>query len=274
MENQTLGRSWPRPVDSRKQVPNCERFQDAPSNARTRCNYAAEMENLDRLFGEVLDEVRRRRNSVEKDTIVCFFSDHGEMLNDHDDIDKSKPWQGALNVPLVCAGPGIRRNVSLEIPVATIDIGATVLDIGDAWKYRDPEMTAKSFRGLLEGVDVKNRNRTVVHSGLQKSDFDTGEKGSTTKISAQNRDFSFRLVVSEMSGPPVSTYKFICCRGRCPGAPSNVGRPGADGYTRLLYDTVADPFDMHDLSEKLPHIAEALRKELPVIHGFNCSSVL
>ena len=167
------------------------------------------MENLDRLFGEVLDEVRRRGNSVEKDTIVCFFSDHGEMLNDHDDIDKSKPWQGALNVPLVCAGPGIRRNVSLEIPVATIDIGATVLDIGDAWKYRDPEMTAKSFRGLLEGVDVKNRNRTVVHSGLQKSDFDTGEKGSTTKISAQNRDFSFRLVVSEMSGllcPRTNSY--------------------------------------------------------------------
>ena len=102
------------------------------------------------------------------------------MLNDHDDIDKSKPWQGALNVPLVCAGPGIRRNVSLEIPVATIDIGATVLDIGDAWKYRDPKMTAQSFRGLLEGMDVKNRNRTVVHSGLQKSDFDEGEPGNTT----------------------------------------------------------------------------------------------
>ena len=93
MENKTMGRTWPRPVDSRKHAPSCERFQDAPSNARTRCNYAAEMENLDRLFGEVLDEVRRRGNSVEKDTIVCFFSDHGEMLNDHDDIDKSKPWQ-------------------------------------------------------------------------------------------------------------------------------------------------------------------------------------
>ena len=48
---------------------------------------SAEMENLDRLFGLVLDAVRERGNSIENDTIVCFFSDHGEMLYDHDDID-------------------------------------------------------------------------------------------------------------------------------------------------------------------------------------------
>ena len=66
--------------------------------------------------------------------------------------------------------------MSLEIPVATIDIGATVLDIGDAWKYRDPEMTAKSFRGLLEGVDVKNRNRTVVHSPYRNQILIQGKK--------------------------------------------------------------------------------------------------
>ena len=268
MDNRTAGRSWPNPVDSRKKVPNCEPTKGAPSNARTRCNYGAEIENLDRLFGVVLDEVARRGNSVEKDTIVCFFSDHGEMLNDHDDVDKSKPWQGALNVPLVCAGPGIRGNVSLEVPIATIDIGATMLDFGGAWEYRDPKMTAKSFRGLLEGTGSKTLNRTVIHSGLQKLDF--GKEGEQLE---GNGDFSFRLAVSEMNGPPASTYKFVCCKGRCPGAPKYVGRPGAGGYTRLLFDTIADPFDMHDLSKKLPHVAEALRKELPVVHGFNCSAV-
>jgi arylsulfatase len=272
MENRTAGRSWPNPVDSKKKVPNCEENNHEPSNARTRCNYGAEMENLDRLFGEVLEAVHARGNSVEKDTIVCFFSDHGEMLNDHDDIDKSKPWQGALNVPLVCAGPGIQGNISLNVPVATIDIGATMLDFGNAWKYRDPKMTAKSFRGLLEGVDKLHRNRTIIHSGLQKNNF-VGEKSNDNDVHSGARSFSFRLVVSEVNGPPMSTYKFICCKGRCPGAPSTVHRPSADGYTKLLFDTVADPFDMHDLKSKLPHIAEALRKELPVIHDFNCSSI-
>jgi hypothetical protein len=227
---------------------------------------------LDRLFGEVLGEVRARGNSVENDTIVCFFSDHGEMLNDHDDIDKSKPWQGALNVPLVCAGPGIKRNVSLNVPIATIDIGATVLDIAGAWQYRDENMTAKSFRGLLEGKYGQSLNRTYIHSGLQKSNFQQQNGRALAKTrKAPGNDFSFRLVVSERSGPPSSTYKFICCKGACPGAPSNVPPPGADGYTRLLFDVVADPFDMHNLALELPHVAEDLRRQLPVVHGFNCA---
>merc|ERR1711871_1079064 len=269
MDRETAGRSWPNPVDAAKKVPLCESVDDAPSNARTRCNYGAEIENLDRLFGEVLGAVKARGNSVENDTVVCFFSDHGEMLNDHDDIDKSKPWQGALNVPLTCAGPGIVGNTSLNVPVATLDIGATVLDIAGAWKYRDPQMTAKSFRGLLEGTPHKNLNRTVIQSGLQNSDFDV----ENDNFSSSEKYFSFRLAVAQMDGPPSSTYKFICCKGHCPGSPSWVGRPGKDGYTRLLFDTVADPFDMHDLQHKLPHVAEALRKELPVLHGFNCSSL-
>ena len=271
MGNETAGRRWPNPVDSKRKVPNCEQNLMEPSNARTRCNYGAEMENLDRLFGKVLDAVKERGNSIEKDTIACFFSDHGEMLNDHDDVDKSKPWQGALNVPLVCAGPGIRGNISLEVPIATIDIGATVLDIANAWQYRDSNMTARSFRGLLESADQTKLNRTVIHSGLQKSAFSDGnEKGA---IEGRRNEWSFRLVVSEFNGPPMSTYKFICCKGKCPGAPKYVGRPDKDGYTKLLFDTVADPFDMHDLKLKLPQVAEALRRELPVIHGFNCSSL-
>ena len=297
MGHEIAGRSWPHPVDSYKQVPRCYRDKHEPSNARTRCNYGAEIENLDRLFGVVLDAVKARGNAVENDTVACFFSDHGEMLNDHDDIDKSKPWQGALNVPLVCAGPGIRSNMTLDVPVATVDIGATMLDIAGAWRYRDANMTAKSFRGLLEGAGRQTRNRTVVHSGLQKHDFgsseeislleegeegeegEDGEEGEEIKDGIDSKDgaaaraFSFRLAVSELDGPPISTYKFVCCKGRCPGAPSPVGRPGTDGYTRLLFDTIADPFDMHDLMHRLPHVAEALRSELPVEHGFNCSSM-
>ena len=28
------------------------------------------------------------------DTIICAFSDHGELLDDHNDEAKSKTWQG------------------------------------------------------------------------------------------------------------------------------------------------------------------------------------
>ena len=42
---------------------------------------------------------------------------------------------------------------------------------------------------------------------------------------------------------------------------------------KTQFINVADPFDMHDLKDKLPHVAEALRRELPVMHGFNCSAL-
>ena len=82
------------------------------------------------------------------------------------------------------------------------------------------------------------------------------------------------MAVAEFDGTP---FKFVCCKGRCLGAlspvdkPVAVGKPDADGYTRLLYDTAADPFDMHDVKAKLPHVAEKLRAALPVEHGFKCS---
>ena len=103
---------------------------------------------------------------------------------------------------------------------------------------------------------------------------DAADGAAESDTAAPNRgfSFSFRLAVSELDGPPTSVYKFVCCKGRCPGAPSSVGPPAADGYTRLLFDTIADPFDMHNLMRSLPHVAEALRMELPTEHGFNCSA--
>lgn len=55
-------------------------------------------------------------------TIVCIASDHGEMLGDHGDVDKSKPWEGSAHVPLMCAGPGIIAGQTLSLPVATMDM--------------------------------------------------------------------------------------------------------------------------------------------------------
>jgi len=252
-------RTWPLPTDS-KVTTMCKQTGGEPGLGNLRCDYAAEIENLDRMFGLVMDAARQRGNSVDTDTIVCTFSDHGELLDDHNDEAKSKPWQGAVAVPLVCAGPGIRKNTTIDTPVATVDIGATMLDFAGA--SRDPGMTAPSFRGLLEGESVKARNRTYVLSGLQSANFDEppphGPNG-----------FDFRLVVADNEAWP-STFKYVCCVGTCPGSPSTVSPVDDDGYTRLLYDTVNDPFDMADLKNKHPDIAEELRKQLPVANGFHC----
>ena len=130
--------------------------------------------------------------------------------------------------------------------------------------------------GLLEGEHPSRRNRTVVQSGLQSYNFgadpapDPNADPAAAAADAEDGQpgFNFRLAVLEHDGVP---YKFVCCLGKCPGSPSTVGPPDADGYTRLLFDTVADPYDMEDVKARLPHVAETLRAALPVQHGFNCS---
>ena len=79
---------------------------------------AAEIENLDRLFSLVLAQVDAQGDTA--NTVVCIASDHGEMLGDHGDVDKSKPWEGSAHVPLMCAGPGILANHTVTLPVATM----------------------------------------------------------------------------------------------------------------------------------------------------------
>ena len=257
MTSSVQNRKWPLATDSDIDKA-CQTTNGEPGLGLLRCNYAAEIENLDRLFGLVMEAVKARGSSIETDTVVCAFSDHGDLAGDHNDQGKSKPWQGAVSVPLVCAGPGIRSNVTLDTPMATVDIGATVLDLAGAEK--EPGMTAPSFRGLLEGDSVARRNRTYVQSGLQSGNF--GE-------SALDQAFDFRLVVAKKDSWP-STFKYVCCAGKCPGAPSTVSPQDKDKYTRLLYDTVNDPFDMKDLKHEYPHIAEELRRQLPKDNGFHC----
>ena len=62
-------------------------------------------------------------------------SDHGEMLFDRDATAKSKPWNSASSVPLLCTGAayGIKQDASITAPVSTVDLGATFLDFAGTY---------------------------------------------------------------------------------------------------------------------------------------------
>merc|ERR1712185_343836 len=71
---------------------------------------------------------------------------------------------------------------------------------------------------------------------------------------------NFRMVVQEVQG---TSYKYICCKGQCPDPPSTAPPVAKSGWMQMLIDVKADPFDMHDLSNKKPTIVAALRALLP-----------
>ncbi|MBY0504060.1 MAG: sulfatase-like hydrolase/transferase [Bryobacteraceae bacterium] len=124
-----------------------------------RQNYAAMIENIDRLVGDFLAKVKQR--GEEANTLVVFASDHGEMLGDHDLWAKRHPYQGSTGVPLIVRGPGVRAGRVVKDPATTLDVTATFLDY--AGLPRPAGMDSRSLRPWLTG----GRNpRDYVLSGM------------------------------------------------------------------------------------------------------------
>ena len=266
MHERTLGRDFPQPVDY------FDGGFSAADLVTSRRLYTAEVENLDNWMQEYIDLVEKLGDL--NNTIICISSDHGEMLGDHGDWAKSKPWEGASRVPLACKGPGIvQGQVFADQPVSTMDLAATFLDYGGINVSNPtvldsllPYTTSKTLRPMLEGRQPKNRD--FVSSGLGRN-----ASGVGTDL------YDFRMVVklepATKSGASNDThaFKYICCNGACPGSPSNVDRNVTRGqWQHLLYDVTVDVGEMNDIKTERPDLVEALRALLPTQFAKNCKN--
>ena len=92
-------------------------------------------------------------------TYIFFTSDHGEMLGDHGLYTKSLPYESALRVPLIAAGPGIRGWQVSDALVELIDVNPTICAL--AGLPPQPGIDALSFDWVLNGDDRVHRTETV-----------------------------------------------------------------------------------------------------------------
>ncbi|MCK6473557.1 MAG: sulfatase-like hydrolase/transferase [Planctomycetes bacterium] len=125
---------------------------------RVRRQYAAAIEHIDTWIGRILDAVKRR--GMLENTLVIYSSDHGEMLGDLGLYTKSVPYEPALRVPLIAAGPGVRgKNRVCGAPVELIDANATVCE----WAGLPPQadIDAKSFGAVLRGESESHREDCI-----------------------------------------------------------------------------------------------------------------
>lgn len=93
------------------------------------------------LINHVDDQIRRLLNPVDgvqqktqRNTVVIFFSDHGEMLGDHYRWRKSLPYEGSARIPFLIQAPerfGLQRGSVSETPVCIEDLMPTILAMAD-----------------------------------------------------------------------------------------------------------------------------------------------
>ena len=119
--------------------------------------YYGSITYMDMQIGRILDRLVWMPN-----TYVIFTSDHGEMLGDHYCMHKTLPWQGAVHIPFLIYGPGIRGNQVFKEPVGWHDIMPTVLEL--AGRPVPDSVDGESLAGLLRGKEKAGEElRKYIH---------------------------------------------------------------------------------------------------------------
>ncbi len=154
-------------------------------NKDIRRNYAAMIENIDSLIGDILDTLDE--TGIRNNTVVIYTSDHGEMMGDHDLYGKSKPEEGSVHIPLVIDASCISGAVSKvnRTPVELQDLAATCLDYASVPVKR---MESCSLKPVVEGEKEKVRDYAI-------SELILKDKGSPIDSFATITDGEWKLIM-------------------------------------------------------------------------------
>ena len=94
-----------------------------------RATYYAMVAEADAFVGQIFTYIEN--SSYSNNTVIFFWSDHGDMTMDHKQFYKETTLEGSARVPLIIAGPShmIRQGVTIQRPTSLIDLYPTVMDL-------------------------------------------------------------------------------------------------------------------------------------------------
>lgn len=121
---------------------------------KTRAIYYAMCAEADALVGAVADAVGQL--GIAGDTYFIFTSDHGENNMEHRQYYKMNMYESSARVPLVIAGPGVRKGAVIDSIVSLIDIFPTLMDMGGV--PHPANLDGESLMPLLTGDKARSRN--------------------------------------------------------------------------------------------------------------------
>ena len=98
-----------------------------PAEAKKRIAlYYANLAQMDDCLGKVIQKLQAM--DLENDTIICYTSDHGEMLGDLGLWQKFQFYEGSCGIPLLIRVPG-RRSGVCAAPVSLVSICSTLTEL-------------------------------------------------------------------------------------------------------------------------------------------------
>ncbi len=145
----------------------------APQARQLRARYAGSIAFIDDCIGKILDAVEARPDAA--NTLVCFFSDHGDHLGDHGAWQKESFFEASCRVPFLVSWPAqlpaVTRHTGLAaltdlFGLATAASGAAELRDGHALlaTLRDSAPPRDSLLGLF-GTPGTNQFKCMIRRG-------------------------------------------------------------------------------------------------------------
>ena len=115
---------------------------------RTRAAYYGLVTFTDRLVGRLLGALEQ--GGLQEDTLVLYFTDHGEMAGEHGLWWKNSFYEGASHIPLTVSWPGrLPAGQRVRELVSLIDLFPSLCDWTGA--PRPPKLMGRSLDPLIHG---------------------------------------------------------------------------------------------------------------------------
>jgi len=111
-----------------------------------KARYYGEITYLDHCLGRILDAIEARPNS--EDVLICFFSDHGDLLGDHHGWQKQNFFEAACRFPLLLSWPATlpAGTVRTEL-ISLADLFGIATQAGGTCELREGMDVLKMLRG-------------------------------------------------------------------------------------------------------------------------------
>jgi arylsulfatase A-like enzyme len=126
--------------------------------ARATRHYYGKISLVDQKIGDIVNAIHDL--GLGDNTWIFYTADHGDMMGDHKLMYKNVFYQGSVQVPNIVQPPGGMTGRTVEGPVESIDITATVLDAAGV------ELPSAKGRSLMPFTKGQGVAREVAHSEL------------------------------------------------------------------------------------------------------------
>ncbi|ESP86989.1 sulfatase family protein [Candidatus Halobonum tyrrellensis] len=188
-----------------------------------RAHYYGLVTQLDREVGRVLDAVEARDDAA--NTLVCFFSDHGELLGDHRGWGKTSFFEQSTRVPFLLSWPAeLEAGRRYDGLVSLTDLFGIATTAAGAGELRD----GADLLGALTGTAPPRERLVGCHETPRETDAFSIPHNATAMVREDD-------------------WKYVYA---------------VDGGREQLFDLGSDPRETADLSADRPAVVDRLRGAL------------